>query len=70
MSLISIFRAFFSGIGILQNAIQHIGIEHQCLDVVAHGLDMDVLIDEFDGLGAKSDARAACPLPLTGFTDS
>jgi hypothetical protein len=36
-----------------------VGVQHQGFEVVAHGFDVDVLVDQFDGLRAKR-ARAAC----------
>ena len=37
-------------IGILEEAFEHLRIEHQRLEIIAHGLDVDVLVDELDSL--------------------
>ena len=69
MSLISISLRLLAGFGVLEDVLQHLGVQDQRLEVVAHRLDVDVLVDQFDGLGARA-CQSSLPLPLGGFTDS
>src|SRR6266478_4707979 len=40
-------------LSVLENFFQYLRIHHKRLDIVAHGLDVDILVDEFDGLGPQ-----------------
>ncbi len=53
-----------------EHGLEQVGVQHQRLEVVPHGIDVHVLVDQLDGLGAQARARAACPVPVDGFTDS
>ena len=41
------------GVRRAEHCVQHVGVEHQRLQVVADGVDVDVPVDEIDGLGAE-----------------
>ena len=58
-------------IAVLEDALQNIGIEHQRLHVITHGLNMDVLVDEFDGLRSQPvpEHPAVAAHGLHGFID-
>ena len=36
-----------------EHGVEHVGVEHQRLQVIAHRLDVNVPVDEVDGLGAE-----------------
>ena len=46
-------RRLLVGVGRAEHRVQYVGIEHQGLQVVADGVDVDVPVDEVDGLGAE-----------------
>src|SRR5260370_16732790 len=41
-------------LSVLKNLFQYLRIHHERLDIVPHRLNVDVLVDEFDGLGPQS----------------
>lgn len=51
ISLISISLPFFAGSP--EDALQHLRVHDQCLDIIAHGFDMDVPVDQFDHLRSE-----------------
>ena len=52
-TLISISFDFLSGSGVPSTASRNLGVEHKGLQIVADGVDVDVPMDEVDGLGAE-----------------
>ena len=42
-----------SGSPVVTELLQDVGVQHQRLQVVAHRFDVDVLVDQLDGLGAE-----------------
>ena len=40
-------------VGVRQHRLEQIGVEHERVQVVADGVDVDVLVDQLDGLGAE-----------------
>ena len=57
-------------VGRAQDGLEQVGVEDQRVEVVADRVDVDVLVDELDGLRRRARARAACPVPVDGLTDS
>ena len=47
------FSGTLAGFSIRKNLFQDVCIKHQRLDVIAHRFEVDVLIDQLDGLGAE-----------------
>ena len=47
------FPGVLAGLYVRKNLFQHTRIEHQRLNVVAHRFEVDVLVDQLDGLSAK-----------------
>ena len=70
MSLISISLRLLLRVGVLAGCSSSTSrVHNQRLDVVADRLDVDVLVDQLDGL-RPSACQSSLPLPLGGFTDS
>lgn len=63
--------SFLGRVGVFEDTVEHVGIEHEGLDVVAHGFDVDVLVDEFDGLRAEAmpEQTTVSADGLYGFID-
>ena len=40
-------------VGIREHGLQQIGVQHQGVEVIPHGVDVDVLVDQLDGLGPQ-----------------
>jgi hypothetical protein len=68
--LISISLALRSGSGV-EHRFEQFGVEDDFVQVVADGLDVDVLVDQFDGLGAERvpEQRAGAAGGLDGDVD-
>ena len=48
------FLRFLLGVGIAENRLEKFCVHHQCVEIVAHCIDMHVLVDQFDGFCAKA----------------
>ena len=49
----SISLAFLLRVGRAQHGLEQFGVQHDLVQVVADGVDVDVLVDQLDGLGAQ-----------------
>ena len=43
----------FSGIGRTQQRFDQIGVEHDVVEIIAHGFDMDILVNQINRLGPQ-----------------
>lgn len=62
---------FLGGVGVFEDAVVHFRIQHEGFNVIAHCLDVDVFVDQFDGLGSEAmpEQAAVAADGLHGFID-
>ena len=53
------------GIRSAEHRLEQLGVQDQRVEVVADGVDVDVLVDQLDRLRRRARARAACPCRST-----
>ena len=60
---------FLPWIGRAEHGLKEIGVEHERFEVVSDGVNVDVLVNQLNGLRAKCMPQRR-PVPVEGRTDS